>query len=67
MAIFTKKKFISASRALREFVGTLKFGEKCQLSNEPIVVYLRQIQESQFQLFITNKKMTFFYLAIFNN
>ena len=41
------------SRALREFVGTLKCGKKCQLSNEPIFVYLQQIQEPQFKLFIT--------------
>ena len=55
-AIFTKKKkIISAARALREFVGMLKFGKKGQHSNEPTVVYLRQIQESQFQLFITKK------------
>ena len=56
---YKKKKIISASRALREFAGTLIFGEKGQLSNKPTVVYLRQIQESQFQLFITNK-ITFF-------
>ena len=43
--IFTKNKIISASRALREFVGTLEFGEKGQLTKEPTVVYLRQIQE----------------------
>ena len=56
MAIFTKKKnFILAPRALREFVDSLKIGKKCQLSNEPTVVYLRQIQESPFQLFITKK------------
>ena len=40
---------------VREFVGALKFREKDQLSNEPTVVYLQQIQESQFELFITKK------------
>ena len=61
-----KKKIISASRVLREFIDSLKFVKKCQLSNEPTVDYLRQIVESQLLLFIT-KKITFFYFAILNN
>ena len=56
MAIFTTKKIISASRALGEFVGTLKFGEKGQLSNEPTVVYLRQMCTGVAILIFYNKK-----------
>ena len=60
----SEKKFISAPRALREFVDPLKYMKKCQLSNEPTVDYLRPIVEPQLLLFIT-KKMTFFLFCDF--
>ena len=55
------KKIISAPRALREFVDSLKFIKKCQIFNEPTVDYLQQTVESQLLLFIT-KKCLFFIL-----
>ena len=42
-------------------LGHLKLGKKCKLF-QLTVAYLRQILESQFELFVTKKKIFFFIL-----